>query len=380
MCIVSLCSPLILASVFASEEVALDKPNNLEQVYVEYPEFEPSVAQLESVRVVGPQEMTYCSLITKMNLQRFTWLPTTTTLWEEQAILQWDAIRLIELWLSEDVFLPIDRLSKDMDTYFPERLPYTLFDMYIYTPAPDEFITEKQYLFQWHRVVLLSVDDHRRVMDPLRWTTSSWQSREEYKQYIDTTAYTFVYNQEYAFEDTYEFDFVQDDLTKSEREVEDLTSMIYKGIVIPEIDATFMPVAAKFLSTITLFSTHFSISFPSWVSIKTDDGSPFNIWLLTTRLWTEKDKISIDVSLAGKGLLFSDPVKIRFSKWALSSKDAWNSYLVKKETDSLPNAWCIDEFDVQWERIITSVTNDVEFSICHAWTYIIVATPEKEGI
>lgn len=52
LCLVSICSSLVMSSAFATDEAVLDRPSNTQQVYVEYPEFEPSVTHLESVRVV----------------------------------------------------------------------------------------------------------------------------------------------------------------------------------------------------------------------------------------------------------------------------------------------------------------------------------------
>lgn len=358
------------------ETVSEESKSHTSSLVIDYPELVLSVPLLTSVEVVWSHEMTYCSLITKVNLQRFTWLPATTTFGDAQKILQGDAIRLIEWWLASNSFVPLDDLVVDMEAYFPERDAYTLFDLYIYTPHPDEEVSAQEYLFQWHRVVLLWVHDTWWVMDPLRGNTASRQSWDIYKQYIDPTAYLFVYHEQYAFADWYALDFSVDETTKSNRDVEDLTSLVYKGIIVSELDATFMPLASTFLSNVTLLKEYVKVFFPAGAIIKSTDGSPFNMWLLTTHLYrNEKKEIIMKITLSGKKLLFSSPVEVTFSLDVAFPEQKWTKYVVKMAWAW--HDWCIDAFDKKGASVIIAQDDSLTFPICRTGEYSV--TPLLEN-
>lgn len=176
------------------------------KIFLEYPQDSFSTADLHSVTVAGQQLMTYCSLIARTNLQRFTQLPLTKNFWEPWAVLQWDAIALIEWGLASDTFFPVwDNVAYAMPFLFGDIPSYSLFDLYIYTPHEDDSLTQTDYLFQWHRVVLLFVDWFWRVLDPLKWSwTTTRQPRSSYQRVLDPTAYLFVYAHLYTFHEQYE--------------------------------------------------------------------------------------------------------------------------------------------------------------------------------
>ena len=347
-------------------------------VEIDYPEQIYSVAELSSVQVVWAQEMTYCSLITRINLQRFTWLPLTTVLGEQEAILQWDAIRLIEQWIHSNAFFEVTTLAEDMHEYFNDIPNYSLFDMYMYTPHAWDQLTEKDYLFQWHRVVLLYVENTWWVMDPLRWDwTAWWQSRDIYKQHTDPTAYFFVYTQLYTFTSDYIFDFIVDD---QKSHVDDLTTSVYKWVIVSELDSAFMPIASSFLQSIQLTTAWVNLSIPAWEVVRDKDMSPFNIWLLhsTLEINAQTGQITIDIALAGKTLLFSLPVETTVSLASLFPEKPSGEYLITKEPSELIMWACDDGFAPDGTKKWIIDREYLAFTVCHTGKYSITYIPMEE--
>ncbi len=344
-------------------------------ITLEYPELNDSIASLESVYVLGSDTMTYCSLIARTNLQRFTWLPVTTSLGVSWAILQWDAIHLLEAWIETKTFLPIKRLEKDMKKYYSKIVPYSLFDMYIYTPSQKEYITQEEYLFQWHRVVILFVEWARRVMDPLRGSSQTRQSWDVYKQYLSPLSHVYIYNQTYTFARWYVSDFSKKYTGLEVFEVDNLAILLYKWVIVSELDESFMPVASMFLKTVTLFQQWVSLVLSEWLVVRSMDESPFNIWLLSSSFSVKNDATwSVSITLWGKDSLFSLPVWVALDIPALfpeESRDAREYIIQTDHMVSWSTLWCNDFFDEQWKKITIAEDERLFFTLCRTWTYTV---------
>ncbi len=295
--------------------------------------------------------------------------------------MQGDAIRLIEQWIQSNTFFEVTTLAEDMQWYFTDIPDYSLFDMYIYTPHAWDKLTQKDYLFQWHRVVLLYVEDTWWVMDPLGWAASVWrQQRDIYKQHIDPTAYFFVYTQLYTFTSDYIFDFFIDEHEFFTLNVDDLTTSVYKGVIVSEFDSAFMPIASSFLKPIKLSTAWVNLSIPAWVVVRDNDMSPFNIWLLhsTLDISSNTGQVTVDIALAGKTLIFSLPVETTISLASLFPEKTWGEYLITKEQPAPISEACDDGFAPDGTKKWLVDTEYLTFTVCHTGKYSITYIPIEQ--
>lgn len=75
---------------------------------------------------------------------------------------------MIEEGLEKDLLVSFADPFQDLAPSFGALQPYTLFDLYIYTPHADDTLTPTDYLLQGHRAILLYADDMWRVLDAIR--------------------------------------------------------------------------------------------------------------------------------------------------------------------------------------------------------------------
>lgn len=338
-----------------------------EPILVEYPESITQIDHLESVQTPWAAEMSYCSLIARLNLQRFTGLPVTNTFdATQEAVVQGDAIRLLEQWLATKQLLPVQQLAEDMQIYFPSLAPFTLIDLYIYTPHPDETLSEKDYLLQGHRVVGLYAYGVRWVMDPLSGTKSpTWQQRELYKTSLDPTAMLFVYRKLYTFADTYEQTTEEFAKRREFLDISELDDLVYQGIIVPEVDADLMPLAQTFLKPVTMSNTSIHLAIPVGMVIRSADSSPFQIGATALEVASSnaEDSIEVSIGFSEKPLIFSAPVMV-----SVDIADGEDAAEYKLETPS----GCLQtgEEGMNWATL-SIVDGKIFFPLCQTGKFLL---------
>jgi hypothetical protein len=367
---------LFPALSFALPEVGIVETKSESVVLIDYPEVTTSVASSLSVDVVWPAQMTYCSLITRMNLHRFTWLPARTIVGEQDAVLQWDAIRLIEQGIETQTFLPIEDLGADIESYFGEISAYSLFDLYFYTPHPTEQLTEKDYLFQWHRVVLLYAQDIWWVMDPLRGSHDRWRQQwDDYKLFLDPSVYAFVYNHVYRFTSEFLLDLPEVDTTNRTLHVTDLGVLIQEWVIVSELDTAYMPLASSFLKPVKWVNEWIQTFIPVGTVVRSLDNSPFNLWLLTTTTdLLSESKLTFSVGVPGKQLSFSSAMSVSLDISSIFPEVVWEETVFSISsssdwTDQSTN--CEEQFSSTNKKIRRATKWVLSFTVCASWTYTI---------
>lgn len=134
------------------------------------------IGSLESY-AMNTSEMTYCSMLAKVNLMDLTGLEASHwILLDELLIPQWDAVDLIMQWKMNGVLEHIQDAVELRSRI--QELAYeggVLFDLYLFTSyqgsdyADQSKLSEKNYYQQWHRVVVIhTTQDINYVLDPLR--------------------------------------------------------------------------------------------------------------------------------------------------------------------------------------------------------------------
>lgn len=139
----------------------------------------PLLETVNGVRVEW--EMPYCSMMTRLNLQQFyPWKMEFAWLWSSSYISRGDAITLIEYGIT------YGDLTQVKDVFLNAVLDNTTqvaHDLYIYKSFQnlnqingawiESDKEKKQYILQGHRVLVFKAnDEHRYVLDTLRWTKS----------------------------------------------------------------------------------------------------------------------------------------------------------------------------------------------------------------
>jgi hypothetical protein len=125
---------------------------------------DPSSIQSFDAKAAG---MTYCSWITRNNLQRLAKLPDTDILWsfDHTKILIWDALTLINKWLKADIFKEVYLNDGSIERYMHRLHRHTnatLFDIFIWHTE------QTQDFFAGHRVTgFLWSDDQVYILDPV---------------------------------------------------------------------------------------------------------------------------------------------------------------------------------------------------------------------
>lgn len=251
----------------------------------------------------GSSEMTYCSFYARTKFQELTWLPETTDSTNEQWILQWDAIVLIEQLLNTNSLVALQDYSTLLQK-MSDPEPYTLLDFYLYTPSKQKEINRFDYQMQWHRALLLFLHDIWRIYDPVKISFPYRQTLDTYwEQTITADMYPYVRNISYSVEDSVRSDvdalFAVPENNENHAPVkkkfsQDWFITTYDDAWMPKGYLAVQDLYIAWNDTITVFVW-------SWTEIKADDASPFSIDLLVfdEQWW---------LILPWKTLLFSKPI------------------------------------------------------------------------
>lgn len=267
-------------------------------------------------------DMTYCSMITRLNLLNITNLPQVPGLpSDSSAIARGDAIALIAVGINANQFEAFDSDSYDKIETYLRTLDGTVYDLYAYHNGMNGPVIQKG-----HRATLfLGDDDVVYALDPvMKKDNLSPMPLTEYLQLysnLDSTIYIF----KHAYLPSEAITTVSNDdadaITVSS--AGELAALFFQGKLKAEMDAFGQPVKATFLVKVKFKgSDGTTVVLPAGLTVSVKDGFAFNALALGLDALTidqikeAKNEGINDVvgstifGIDGQHLVFTQPVKL----------------------------------------------------------------------
>ncbi len=275
---------------------------------------------------------TYCSYMTRLNLERITWLPSS----EEWVFSNWvinigDANILISKGWKNWSLIPFNNNKKNQIIDYFQSQKNTIFDVYSYHNTMSGTDLEKSHrfmVFKWN-------DKELYVLDFVATQQTSPQLLSDYLSsdpyHSDFYVSSISYNPASTIKTSW---WSKEEVIKVSHSSELVTHALLWEIT-AEFDSFQQPTKAHFLKAFQRTDKELTAYIPKWLVISVDGWLPFN--LASLWIWSGETNTglteSVRFGIPGQHLIFSKPVKLEIPVWGI--KD-WQmvSVVIKHEWDT----------------------------------------------